>query len=124
MQSREGIFRLGQTAPVYLGLIPRIEESSIVNELKTKASNKGFEKCEEPFLQVYSICLQLLNHVNAMQFKQFIEADNISKTTKRSNLEAELDPSLIPDDSDQGSLVKNLDLLKNKIFNFKFTNKA
>lgn len=73
---------------------------------------------------MYNTCIQLLGHVNSLQFKQYLEADSIQDPANRPGLEKELDPSLIHEPETQTSLVKNLDLLKNKVFNFKFSNKA
>lgn len=75
------------------------------------------------FILMYHRALQVLKHVNALQFKQYQEAENKIILSNKTVLREQLDPTLVSDDEEEIPLVKNLSMLKNKIFNFKFANK-
>lgn len=100
----------------------------VKKEITQYSSAKPKKDYEIKFLMMYATSLQILKHVNSLQFKQYLEAEEMisasGQTELKKLLREQLDPSLVSDDEEEIPLVKNLSMLKNKIFNFKFSNKG
>jgi len=59
--------------------------------------------------------------INKFQFKQLIEAEERVLLSDKMILREQLDPSLIDQDQDENMVFRNVENIKNKIYNFKFT---
>ena len=98
------------------------ELNSVVYE--TKLNNQGFIAKEHisKFTEMYKTCLGLLSNINRYQMKRLIEAEERSVLDNRGYLREQLEIKHNLDD-DELPVLRNLESLGQKIFNFKFTNK-
>jgi hypothetical protein len=70
---------------------------------------------------MYRTSLRIISMINKFQFKQLIEAEERVLLSDKMILREQLDPSLIDQDQDENMVFRNVENIKNKIYNFKFT---